>query len=274
MNQGGWDVAHARPAGRVSLGRGAAGGGPRAARGFGEHRRAVERSSPARADRRALAQRGRRARSRRERSWAPDDRDGHLRSPDGGQAPLRLGLRDPDQGGLRLAAPAQLLRAFDLSPRPGRVDGPQAHPAPGLRGGRRDHPHGDRQGGSRAALLTAGRADRLDRDRGRRPLSLRRDARPAGSAGAGAPGQPAGRAPRPASEGGPRPLAGDRAPGAPDLADDRAALGRGPRTGDRAQPTGRGAASQLPCARPGGSPSRLARRLAGAARWRSCAQPR
>ena len=108
-----------------------------------------------------------------------------------------------------------------------RVHGPQADPPPGPRDRGPDHPRGDRQGGSRAPLLAPGRTDRLDRDRGRRALPLRRPACPARSASAGSPGSAPGRAPGPANQGAPRPLAGDRAPGAPDLTHDRAPLGRG-----------------------------------------------
>ena len=55
------------------------------------------------------------------RSWPPDDPDGQLRPADGGQAAHRLGLRDPDPGGVGPAAPAPVLPADPAST--GGVDG-------------------------------------------------------------------------------------------------------------------------------------------------------
>ena len=56
-------------------------------------------------------------------------------------------------------------------------------------GGGGDHEVGDREGAARDAVPRAGGADRLDGGRGRHPLSVGRDARPAGSQGARARGR-------------------------------------------------------------------------------------
>ena len=137
--------------------------------------RAAGRSRAARADRGAVgAAAGRERRLRR--AGASDDRDGNVRAVDDRQAPLRLGVRDVDAGGVGLDPSAPLLPDRDERPGAGRVDGPQADP-PTRGGGRaRDHARADSEGQAGEAVQAAGGADRLDRCGSRRELSDRRGA--------------------------------------------------------------------------------------------------
>src|SRR5208283_4082577 len=95
-------------AGRVVVGRGAAGRGAGAAGGFGGVGCVVGRSLAAGTDRGALAGGGC-------CSWASDDLDGELCAFDGGQAAHGLGLRNAGAGGFGLVASAAVL--FDRAGR-------------------------------------------------------------------------------------------------------------------------------------------------------------
>ncbi len=117
------------------------------------------------------------AETRRLRGAGPsDDRDGNVRAVDDRQAPLRLGVRDVDAGGVGLDPSAPLLPDRDERPGAGRVDGPQADP-PTRGGGRaRDHARADSEGQAGEAVPAQGGADRLDRCGSRREVSDRRGA--------------------------------------------------------------------------------------------------
>src|SRR5881227_2954261 len=92
----------------VVVGRDPAGGGQGPARRSRPPGRAAGRSWAAGADRRSMGAAARRDRGRRG-AGASDDRDGDVCAVDDRQAPLRLGVRDGDAGGVGLAAPAPLL---------------------------------------------------------------------------------------------------------------------------------------------------------------------
>ena len=107
------------------------------------------------------------------RAGASDDRDGDVCAVDGGQAPLGMGVRDVDAGGVGLVASAEVLPDRDDRPGAGRVDRAQADPPAGRGGDARDHTRTDSEGQTGEAVPAAGRADRLDRDRGRRAVADR-----------------------------------------------------------------------------------------------------
>src|SRR5687767_6839448 len=86
---------------------------------------------------------------------------------------------------------AAVLSDRDRSASAGRVDSPQARPPARRRCGSGDHQDGAREGPTRDTVHSAGGEDRLDGGRGRHPLPVRRDARPAGSQGTRARGQQA-----------------------------------------------------------------------------------
>ena len=155
--------------------------------------------------------------------------------------------------------------------RPGarRVDRPQAHPAAraGARGGA--HPGGHRARHPGAALRAAGDADRLDRRRGRRPLSRPTPGSPRPASGCWPraarrlAGGRRGARPRARSEPGRRPAAAGDDPDAPPA--DRRGAGRGPapdrRGGRAAGPLGpRGPPG---CSTPSASGTEPGRRAAG-----------
>ena len=172
------DADTLRSADGVVVGRGAAGGGARAARGS---RPAGSRPGGwvVVADRSGVG-------ADRARTWSAVDRDGDVRAVDGDQAAHRLGIRDADAGGVGLVASATVLSDRDRSAGAGRVQGAQAGAPARAWGGGRDHADGDRDCSARDPVRGAGGADRLHGGGGRHPLSLRRDARAAGRAGAGA----------------------------------------------------------------------------------------
>jgi hypothetical protein len=149
------DVATVGRAGRVVVGRGAAGRGARTAAGSGRVGRAVARSGAARSDRLGLAPRGRGA-------GAPVDCDGGVCALDDRQAAHGLGIRDVGAGGLRLAAPAPFLSDRAGGAGAARVDGAQADPPAWGGGGGGANALRDRRGPAGDALQGQGRADRLD----------------------------------------------------------------------------------------------------------------
>lgn len=155
------------------------------------------------------------------------------------------GLRDAGQGGLRPAASAPLLP----DPLHGHVPDESTVRKLTRRLGVETVAELSRAVVAKAVrerrFRPRGGPDRLDRGRGRRPLSLRRRALLVGRASAGPAGQASGEADRRRGDRGHRPLAGDRAPGAPSRALARAANGEGRRGGDRAERRGRQAPAAL-----------------------------
>src|SRR5712691_8352054 len=106
---GGSDVAAAGRPGGESLGRGGAGEAARAAGGPRPDRRLGAGRGAAGADRGAPGPGGAGARPRGAGARPADDRAADVRAVEGARAPLRLGLRDADARGLRLAAAAAVL---------------------------------------------------------------------------------------------------------------------------------------------------------------------
>ena len=169
-DQGGAYVDAASPAGRDALGRATTDRCQGAAGGPGNDRCTALRPRAAASDRRSLASRDGRDRAGCAHRGSPDDPDRDLRAADGDQAAKRLGLRDPYQGGLRLAAPAPLLPYLPPLPGARGVDDQKADPADRIPDGGGADPGADCQGAEGAALSPPGRPDRLHRGGGRRPL--------------------------------------------------------------------------------------------------------
>jgi len=153
--EGGIDAAAFGWAGRVVVGRGAAGRGEGAAGGFGGVGCAVERPAVVGADRGGLASGG-------ALSGSPVDPDGHVCAVDDHQGAHWLGIRDARAGGLRLASSAAVLSDRAGRARPGRVDGSQVDASAWWRGGGGADAVCDRQGPARDALPRESRADRLN----------------------------------------------------------------------------------------------------------------
>ena len=171
----------------VVVGRDPAGGGQGAARRSRQARRATLGLGVVGADRGAVGA-GAGGGCPVRAVWAAVDRDGELRAVDGDQAPLRVGVRDVDAGGLRLDPPAAVLPVWALTAAAGRVHGPQAHAPIAGRGGARAHAAGDCEGQAGEAVSAAGGADRRDRGRSRYQVSDRRRAGRRRGQGAGAGG--------------------------------------------------------------------------------------
>jgi len=110
------------------------------------------------------------------RSWAAVDADGDLRAVDGAQASMWVGVRDVDARGVGLHSLAALLSVGIVRAGGGRVDCAQADAPVGAGGGARAPARADSEGKAGEALSSPGGADRLDRGRGRCPLSVRRRA--------------------------------------------------------------------------------------------------
>ena len=199
-------------AGGVSVGRGAADRGARVAGRSRAARSGAVRFAVAVPDRPGVG-------AGRAGPGAPVDLDGDLRAVDGRQAADRLGVRDVGAGGVRLAASAAVLSDRDRSAGAGRVDGPQARPPARCRRGAGDHQDGDREGAARDAVPGACGEDRLDGRRGRHPLPVRRDARPARRQDARARGPQALADDRRHDGPGPRSVPVDRQDGSRDLQD-------------------------------------------------------
>ena len=238
VDLGGADADAGRCRGRAAVGRAFAAGGQAAAGRSGGLGRAAQRPGAVVADRRALG-------AERARARSAVDRDRDLRAPDGDQAPLRLGLRDAGARGVRLDSLAALLPARTRRPGARRVDGAQAHAPARARGRERDRARVDRQGDAGEAVLRQGGEDRLDRDRGRRPLSDRRGSRGARRSRARAGGPQArqqGRRDAPACA---ESLAGDGPAVAGGVADDPPPLGRGEGRGAQADRADRAAAGEV-----------------------------
>jgi len=179
----GWrfDVDACGWAGGVVVGRGVAGRGARAAGGSCEAGSGAVRFGAVGAGRAGVG-------ARRAWLWPAVDRDVDVRAFDGGQAAHGLGLRNAGARGLRLVASAALLFDRDRPARARRIDDPQTGAQARRDGGRGDYSRCDREGSARDALSGSRRPDRLDRGRGGYPLSIGRDARAGGRAGARARG--------------------------------------------------------------------------------------
>ena len=106
------------------------GGGQGSARRSRPPGRATQRPGVAGADRCAVGTAAGRDRGLA-RARASHDRDGELRALDDRQAPLRVGIRDVDAGGVGLAALAAVLSDRDDRAGAGRVDGSQVDPPVG-----------------------------------------------------------------------------------------------------------------------------------------------
>src|ERR1700733_9550597 len=117
--RGGCDAEAFGRAGGEFVGRVVAGGAAAAAGGSGGDRCVAGGRGVVGADRDALG-------GGSGGAGAPDDPDAELCAVDGGQAPLRLGLRDVDEGGLGLAASAAVLLDPARGRGAGRVDGSEA----------------------------------------------------------------------------------------------------------------------------------------------------
>ena len=154
----------------VVVGRDPAGGGEGSARRSRPPGRATQRPGVAGADRCAVGPAAGRDRGL-VRARASHDRDRELRAVDDRQAPLRVGIRDVDAGGVGLAALAAVLSDRDDRAGARRVDGSQVDPPAGCGGGARDHTRTDSKGQAGEAIPASGGADRLDRRGGRRPLA-------------------------------------------------------------------------------------------------------
>ena len=204
------------------------------------------------------------------RAGASDDRDGNVRAVDDRQAPLRLGVRDVDAGGVGLDPSAPFLPDRDERPGAGRVDGAQADPPAGRGGGARDHARADLQGPAGEAVPAAGGADRLDRCRGRRALSDRRGAGGRWRAGACQGGAQAGGQDRREAHCGQGSLAGDGSQAACVDALDPPPLGGGEGRGAGADRADREAARAVD---PRGAQARRDRPPSRARPRRSCEAP-
>src|SRR5208283_825670 len=79
-------------------------------------------------------------------AWAAFDRDGDIRAVDGDQAPLRLGVRDVDEGGVGLDPPTAVLPTGTDRAVARRVDGAEVDAPAGGGGRARAHTAGDREG--------------------------------------------------------------------------------------------------------------------------------
>jgi hypothetical protein len=170
-------------------------------------------------------------------AWPAVDLDGDVRAVDGDQAAHWLGVRDAGAGGLGLVASAAVLSDRDRSAGPGRVNGPKARPPARRECRPGDHQDGDREGPARDQVQRPGGEDRLDGHRGRRSLSVRRDARVAGSQDTRARRQKASETGRRQGAGsGPFPVG--RQGGTCDLQDPGQAHWGGQGASDEAQPTG------------------------------------
>jgi hypothetical protein len=235
---------HVSVRGGVVVGRDPAGGGEGSARRSRSPGRAAQRSGAVSADRCAVG-------AAAGRDWglvgagASDDRDGNVCAADDRQAPLGVGVRDVDAGGVGLDPSAAVLSDRDDRAGAGRVDGAQADTPARCGGGARDHARVDRQGAAGEAVPAAGGEDRLDRRGSGRALAdglrprrgRRQSARPGGTQ---ARRQGRGEADRRA-----RSLAGDGSQAQVVDAHDPPPLGRGQARGARVDRADRTTARDL-----------------------------
>jgi hypothetical protein len=224
------------------VGRGVAGRGEGAARGSGGVGCVVVRSRVVVADRGALAAGVPRDRAAGADRGTPDDRDGDLRSVDGAQGALPVGVSVVGGGGVRLDSSASVLPDFAVRAGAGRVDGAQADPADRRGDGVRAHARVDREGVSGEAVSPAGGAGRLDGDRGRREVPDRRRAGVEWGAGPGPGGAQAGEVDRREEGAGAGSLAVDGPQAAGDQPDDSSAFRGGEGRGAEADRRDRRAA--------------------------------
>ena len=246
------------------MGRAVARGGAGVARRSGAAGRAVVRSGAAGADRAAVGA-GAGGGGPVLGSWATVAGDGDLRAVDGAQAPLRVGVRDVDAGGLRLDSSAALLPAGTDRAGARRVDGAQVDAPAGAGGGAPALARVDWEGAAGEAVSSAGGADRLDRGRGRHSLSDRFRAGGRRGPGAGAGGAQAGGQDRRQAHRGQGSLARGRAPVARDDAHDAPPLRAGQGGGAQADQADRASCSPARSRRRGGSPPRPGAGRGGAA---------
>ena len=196
---------------------------------------------------------------------APDDRAGDVRQVDGAQAALPVGVPDAGRGGVGLDSSASVLSDQPGRAGAGRVDGPQAHQADRRGDGVGDDARADRQGDAGEAVSAAGRADRLDRDRGGCEVPDRRGAGVERGAGAGARGPQARQADQGEEGAGAGSLAGDGSQAQNDHPHDPPALRRGQAGGAEADRRDRRAARALD---QGSAPVGCDREAQGA--WAGC----
>ena len=228
----------------VVVGRAVARGGAGVAGRSGAAGRAVVRSGAAGADRAAVGA-GAGGDQPVLGSWAAVAGDGNLRAVDGAQAPVRVGVRDVDAGGVGLDPSATVLPAGAHRAGAGRVDRAQVDAPAGARGGAPALARVDWEGPAGEAVSSAGGADRLDRGRGRHSLSDRLGAGGRRGQGAGPGGAQAGGEGRRQAHRGAGSLTRGRPPAARDHPHDAPPLWAGQGGGAQAHRADRPAACEV-----------------------------